>query len=169
MEDVITATDQRLANTRNLKQIRNNPAYLIDFSVTVGADVAEIWRYLQSGILHKAPAVLEANTRATRIVTDLFLWFCLQPGLIESHFREAHRRLCDTKYIKWYLSNVGVMGGIPKRLVEKFCLASTIGIELKSSGDNWSVPIYNIILAKDYVASLTDSRAIAEHGRLWNG
>ena len=71
--------------------------------------------------------------------------------------------------MKWYSGLSGGCAGIPKRLVEKFGLTGTIGISLKTSGDNWSIPIDDLILAKDYVASLTDTRAIAEHGRIWSG
>ena len=83
MEDVITTTDYRLAKIPSIEAVRKHIDYLIDYSPSVSADLAENWRELQSGRLHKAPAVLEANSRATRIVSDLFFWFCLQPQLVE--------------------------------------------------------------------------------------
>lgn len=169
MEDVITATDRRLATIPNHEAVRKHVDYLVDFSPWIGADLAEIWRELQSGRLHKVPEVIEANSRATRIVSDLFFWFCFQPELVESHFREAHLRLHGTEYMKWYIKRVGESVAILKRRVEKFAFASTIGVKLRDSEDNWYIPTQDLVLAKDYVASLADSRAIAEHQRIWSG
>ena len=41
-----------------------------------------------------------------------------------------------------------------------------IGSGLKEEGDNLVVPIYDIVLAKDYVASLTDTHANTAYAEL---
>ncbi len=41
-----------------------------------------------------------------------------------------------------------------------------IGSGLKEEGDNFLVSLYNVVLAKDYVASLTDTHATAAYTEL---
>ena len=56
--------------------------------------------------------------------------------------------------------------GFPKRIVSSLAVDRMIGSGLKEEGDNLVVPIYDIVLAKDYVASLTDTHANTAYAEL---
>ena len=69
----------------------------------------------------------------------------------------------NSVYIKSYKNLVGDTVGIPKRLISSMPIERVIGNKLKSQGDNWMVDTYSIVLAKDYLASLTDKDALREY------
>ena len=62
--------------------------------------------------------------------------------------------------MEWYKSKVGEKVKIPK---SKIPYDYAIGMEIISENDNYLIPIEDLILGKDFVASLTDSRALLEH------
>jgi len=164
MEDILRTTDERLSRLKSLEDVRATRAYTVDFSKTVKEDVNEIWMRLQVGRLHNHPKVIAESVRASQVVRDLFFVYCARPELTSSSFRQHHPPL-DTEYMQWYLRQVGPEVGVPKRLLAGYYSEHMLRGEFKSQGDNWLIPTKNIVLAKDYVASLTDQRAIEEHRR----
>lgn len=165
MEDILRATDERLTHLASLAQVRGTRAYTIDYSDPIKEDILEIWRRLQEGSLHKHPTVVAESMRAARIVRDLFLVYAIAPKLVAQAFRESHRGLATTAYVAWYEQRVGNDIGVPKRLLARYSYEHTLGSEPRSQGDNWLIPTMDLLLAKNYVASLTDTAAIEEHKR----
>jgi dGTPase len=165
MEDILRATDERLTRLASSAQVRGTRAYIIDYSDSIKKDLIEIWQRLQAGRLHTHPAVVAESMRAARIVRDLFLVYAMASKLVAQAFRESHRGLAATPYVAWYEQRVDNYVGVPKRLLARYSYEHTLGSELRSQGDNWLVPTMDLLLAKDYVASLTDTAAIEEHRR----
>lgn len=165
MEDILNYTDKKLSELKTIDCVRKSSEYAVDFSPNVKAEITEIWRKLQSAILHKDSRVIAANMRATKIISNLLYLFALYPQLVESKFRKSHDKLKDSNYVKFYTNKVGDTLGIPKRLLSPYSYEKIIGSDVKSQGDNFNIPTYNLILAKDYVASLTDTSALNEYNK----
>lgn len=165
MEDILTATDVGLRQTGSLQAIRNAPGYVVAYSTALEDDINQIWIDLQAGRLHQDPRVRSENDRAAKMVRELFLVYAMFPHLIDAKFRELHQRLRNTEYVKWYVRRVTDSIGIPKRLVSKYAVQSSLRSDLYDDGDNWRMPTSVIIMAKDYVAGLTDRRALQEFRR----
>jgi len=159
MEDLLTATDERLSHLKDLEEVRKRKEYTIDFSDAIKLEVSEIWQKLQSGKLHQHPTVIAENNRAARIVRELFLVLSVNPKLIPASFRSSHERLSTSSYMQWYKERVGTEIGIPKRLLAKYAFEHTIGSSPQAQGDHWQTRTQDLIMAKDYVASLTDQSA----------
>ena len=167
MEDVLKATERRLANISNLEEVRQREDYTVTYSEAVGDDIDEIWTRLQAGILHTDRSVMTESARAAKIVSDLLLLYTIQPHLVDERFKKAHDKLKTTEYLKWYKGRVGSKIGIPKRRLDKFAYEYALITNLELQGDNVMISTENLVLAKDYVASLTDNRAFLEHRRHW--
>jgi len=166
MEDVLRASDERLVNMASLDQVRKTREYMIDFSSTVKEDIQEVWDKLQSGKLHVDQGVIEETMRAARIVHELLLLYISVPSLVPSSFREAHYWLEQhSPYIAWYKGKDGVGEHImiPKRLVPAYVYEHTLKSPLTFEGDHCRILTRDVILAKDYVASLTDKAAETNH------
>jgi len=166
MEDILNSTDFRLRTIHNIDEdVRMTREYIVAYSDVLGTEIGEVWDRLQAGRLHKHQAVVSEYGRAARIVRDLLLLFASTPALVEPIFRKSHESLynprCD--YIGWYVSRVGEKVGIPKQILSKYSYEYNIGMRLEEQGDKWLIPIENLVLAKDYVASLTDTTAVSEH------
>lgn len=160
MEDVIVETDRRLAHMRTTEAVRSARDYTVAFSSEIQEEINEIWETLQKGILHKDSRVIKANLETVKIVSELFLIYALSPALVDERFSRSHRRLIDTEYMHHYEFLVKKKNaGIPSRLVTQMFLERMIGGEFKRKGEEWIVPLHQIIMAKDYVASLTDVQA----------
>lgn len=167
MEDIIENSDRNLSRLKDLNAVRKQRSYSIDFSRPIAIEFSEIWQKLQSGRLHKHPTVQKVNNRSSQIVRDLFLVCAVSPSVISETVRLSHDGLRDTEYYKAYRDRAkGETIGIPKRLLAKFAFEHTIGQKLAGAGDHWKVGVYDVILAKDYVASLTDAAAEQEHASL---
>ena len=161
MEDIINATEQRLGKLRGIADVRKAPEYTVNHSPKMQKAVAEVWHKLQAGRLHKDARVIMANVRSANIVSQLVILLCYHPDLISVQFRLAHERLYKTDYLKFYRDRVGRHVRIPEQLRGFLSLEYTIG----QSGIAADVTTENLILAKDYVASLTDSAARSLHSR----
>ena len=73
----------------------------------------------------------------------------------------------SSKYMAHYRGLAGRdMIGFGKRIVSSLAVDRMIGSGLKEEGDNFLVSLYDVVLAKDYVASLTDTRATAAYTEL---
>jgi hypothetical protein len=98
-------------------------------------------------------------------VSELTLAFALVPDLIDARFREEHERLTSSNYIDFYKRQVGKSVRIPKELLAFLPMYTLIGKSWSISSDP-DVPITHLVMAKDYVAGLSDSRARAFHRNL---
>jgi dGTPase len=163
MEDMLTSTDARIARLPSLQAVRHLRDYVVDFSPALKEELDEVWQRLQKGILHKHRAVVAENMQAARIVRDLLITYTIAPELIEPRFAILHQGLKQTDYMKWYLQQLSDQVGLSEEVLSRYAFRHIIGAKLHKQGSNWLVPTENLVLAKDYVASLTDSRAASEH------
>lgn len=164
MEDVLHATSRRLSGVLP-NAVRSAHDFMVNHSEEMQADVHEIWVKLQAGRLHRDRRVVGANLAAGRIVSELTLAFALVPDLIDARFREEHERLTSSNYIDFYKRQVGKSVRIPKELLAFLPMYTLIGKSWSISSDP-DVPITHLVMAKDYVAGLSDSRARAFHRNL---
>jgi dGTPase len=163
MEDVLTTSEKRLSQMKNNEEVKNADGYLIRFSSDLQDCMDEIWTKLQSGLLHKDSRVEAANFRAAQITSALFYLYAFSPELIDSTFKQNHKLLENSHYMQSYNSKLERMIGIAKHKVAHFNFNLLIGKEIETEGDNYKIPTYNVILAKDYVASLSDQCALKEY------
>jgi dGTPase len=170
MEDVIEETDRRLARLGSVAEIRRADDYAIGFSPILNDEVTHVWRTLQAGILHKDRRVLVANMQAAKIVTQLFLLFALAPGLADDRFQRMHRGLNGTEYMSHYKRLVASGSvSIPATTASTLFLERLIGYASEPKNGAWVVAVEDIIMAKDYVAGLTDTLAKNLHQELLGG
>lgn len=169
MEDVLTASDGQLRTVNSVEDVRNGDDYVIAFSPAMRAEVTEVWHWLQAGILHKNERVVAANMRAARVISDLLVLFAVAPELIDSTFSKSHNGLRTTEYMSWYTRKLGPTVGVSGSLFSRYFYDHVIGRELRRQGDNYLIDTPNLVLAKDYVASLTNSLADEEHRRHFGG
>ena len=167
MEDVLRATSRRLSST-SPDAVRNASDFLVNHSEEMQGDVAEIWTKLQAGRLHRDQRVVGANLSAARIVSELTLAFALIPELVERRFREEHERLSNSDYMRFYRRQVGASVRIPKELCSFLPMYTLIGKGFSLSSDP-DFPTMDLVMAKDYVAGLSDSRARVFHRDLFAG
>lgn len=163
MEDILNSTDRRLSNFKRLEEVRENRAYTVDHSIEIKEEISEIWKNIQSGILHRNPKVIESNMRAAKVVTQLFYLYSFTPELIDANFLKNFLLLDNSDYMNFYRRRLGDEVGIPKTHLTPLSIEKIIGSELHSQGANWKLPTFQLILAKDYIASLTDSKALNEY------
>jgi dGTPase len=167
MEDVLHATSRRLARSSS-KNARDGTEFLVNHSEEMLVDVAEIWSSLQAGRLHLDRRVIAANLAAARTVSQLTLAFALLPELIERRFQEEHERLWNSEYAQFYQRLVGNSVRIRKELISFLPMYTLIGKFVNIMLDS-DIPVMHLIMAKDYVAGLSDSRARAFHTDLFAG
>lgn len=160
MEDVIMASGRRIAQCKSADDVRRANEYTIDHSSAIRADVAEVWRKLQAGMLHKHHRVVAANLRAGKMVSRLLVLFAIAPELIDRDFARSHRNLKHTTYLRWYRERSGASVSVPRTATAGLPLSHSIGVGLPDA-EHYEVPIHDLVMAKDYVASLTDRRAMA--------
>jgi dGTPase len=179
MEDLILESSKRLTKINNTTTIFNVGQYTIFQSATIDSDMDEIWKKIQVAKLHKDPRVMTANLNAARKVSELALLYVAFPSLIEEQFRLEHGRLkiLSKKYIGHY-DQFG--SGDPDKA--KYVEVSTdlfrflpmdriIGEELiiDATQSTQKLPVYDIVLSKDYVASLTDKKVNSLYEQLIRG
>ena len=179
MEDLILESSKRLTKIKNSTTVFNVGYYTIFQSPTIDRDMNEIWEKIQVAKLHKDPRVMTANLNAARKVSELTLLYVAFPSLIEEQFRVEHERLktLSTKYIGHYdqfgkgLPGKQNMVVVSTDLFRFLPMDRIIGEELKvdASQSSQEVPIYDIVLAKDYVASLTDKKVNSLYEQLIRG
>ena len=88
------------------------------------------------------------------MVSELLLLFTLFPEHINTQFRMEHERLNSTEYLKYYRDQHQTIE-IPYDLLKFLPLDMMIGFH---PGKTKYIDVYQLILAKDYVASLTDKK-----------
>jgi dGTPase len=160
MEDVLVSTNLQLSRMKTLERVREADDYCVRLSAPIQADVDQVWRELQEGRLHRDGRVVRSNLIAARTVTHLFVLFSLRPELIENRFRRLHENLGDSEYLAFYRRAVGRESvRFPVDLVRADSVDRLIGADLTLDGGDYLVPVEHVVMAKDYVASLTDTRA----------
>ncbi|HEY5960607.1 MAG TPA: hypothetical protein VIV60_28835, partial [Polyangiaceae bacterium] len=163
MEDIIDESARRLASCGGLDDVRESDRYTVDHSATMKADMDEVWQVLQKGKLHRASQVVKANLRSGKIVGELLILFALVPELVDQSVRHSHGRLAKTSYLKWYRDRIGGTDvvTIPERLCRFIAPERLIGLKPASDagGTGYRIPMHQLIMAKDYVASMTDTAA----------
>jgi dGTPase len=133
---------------------------MIQHSEEMLSDIEEIWRKLQVDCLHRDRRVVLANLHAARIVGELAVTYSLMPELIEERFRRDYERLNESQYMNWYKKKVGAKVTYPMHAVigKKYDLAKEITVNTEQ-----------LVIAKDYVASFSDSRARLFHKQVAEG
>lgn len=170
MEDLIQASSKRLARTTDLSPagVRKNSEYLLQHSDDVLADMREIWERIQKTLLHADRRVVSANLHAGRIVSVLAVSCALLPELLDRQFVREYERLNSSQYMEFYRGTAGKRVTIPAEMVAQVPVSTLVGGSHKP-GTVATVDVPNLVMAKDYVAGLTDSRARAFYGQLMNG
>jgi dGTPase len=171
MEDVILESSKRLSKVRNLDAVKKYSDYCIHHSPTIEQDMNEVWNKIQVRKLHADPRVRAANLKASKMVSDLTLLYIAIPDLIDESFRVEHARLLSLKsgqpYIRHYEksssdSSVGKKTVPVQSDIFRFLPLDRVigeGLSVDLSIREQQIKVYDIILAKDFVASLTDKRA----------
>ena len=165
MEDVLVTSNRRLASM-SPRNVRDATQYTINQSQEILSDMSEVWVRLQVGKLHEDHRVKLANLRAARIVSDLTIAFAVCPQLVEAQFSAEHSRLRTKDYLDQYRKRAGASVTVEQRLVEFLSLDNMIGFN-HDRGRPVKVPIEDLVQAKDFVAGLTDSRALTLHSELF--
>lgn len=165
MEDVILESSKRLSKIKSRQDVFTLGDYAIFHSPTIDADMDEVWKKIQVAKLHKDPRVLSANLNASRMVSELTILYIAFPSLIDNEFRKEHIRL-DTQnsaYMKFYNSygsgknkQIKVNSDIFKFMPMDRVIGEEKTINFANSVQD--INVYDIVLAKDYVASLTDKK-----------
>lgn len=157
MQDAITESSRRIMKLKSKSDLDGANDYSIAQSPEMQRDLDEVWVKLQSGVLHRDARVRVANMKAGQIVRELTLFLARAPECLDPHYVTAHSRLWRTEYIAFFHKAVGkradlraVNGVVEGRMAQ---LGST------------SVRVEELVLAKDYVAGLSDERARALHSR----
>jgi dGTPase len=155
----------RLGAGANAKAIRSAAKYTINHSSEMADEVGEIWKKLQVARLHTDQRVEAANLKASGIVAELTLAYAIKPQLVDSRFMAEHKRLWGTAYMKFYRDRGGSEVTIPRAMYAFMPLHVMIGTDHPLSVDV-KLPVEQLIAAKDYVASLSDSRSRIFHADL---
>lgn len=158
MNDVIAESSRRIARTGSPEALCSAKEYLIAHSPELQSELNEVWNKLQSGILHQDARVRIANMKAGQIVRELTLFLARAPECLEQNFVAAHRRLWDGQYLNPYRTAVG------KKADLRAVRGADAGRLQQFSGT--STEVEHLVLAKDYVAGLSDERARTLHSRL---
>ncbi|MFB2652671.1 dGTP triphosphohydrolase [Shewanella seohaensis] len=154
MEDIILESTKRISKLKNRNDIFKADDYCIYHSRQINNDINEIWGKIQVAKLHLDPRVLSANMKASKMVSELLLMFTLFPEHINTQFKIEHQRLNSTEYMRFYREQHKTIE-IDLRILSFLPLDMMIGFDQNKTK---YIDVYNLILAKDYVASLTDKK-----------
>ena len=124
-------------------------------------DISEVWKKVQVKILHNHPKIVGATARASHIIRTLLMLFSFNPNLVDPNFR-SHFSFLDTRYMDFYRNAIGEKETISIEKSKGSYFDPALGKDptIESSKYEYRMPLQNIILAKDYVVSLTDGQAI---------
>lgn len=154
MEDIILESTKRISKLKSKADVFKAGDYCIFHSEQINSDMGEIWDKIQVSKLHLDPRVLSANMKASKMVSELLLLFTLFPEHINTQFRIEHERLNSTEYMNYYRNQHKTIE-IPYNILRFLPLDMMIGF---NQGNTKYIDVYNLILSKDYVASLTDKK-----------
>ena len=108
-----------------------------------------------------------ANLRAARIVSDLTIVFAVCPRLVDADFASDHSRLRKTEYFDHYRRLGSPSVTIQASLIRPLQLERMIDGKYQA-GQPAHVEVEDLVQAKDFVVSLTDSRARSLHCELFS-
>lgn len=166
MSDLLQETNRILSRIRSARKIRTAKHYCVQLSPNLLTDMREVWHKLQKGILFKDKRVQQANVRAERVIKELLILLTFYPDTMDKEFKNTWSKICVKckKYIEWYKDhrvkrrkNKILM---PKEFICRFISGFSVDKNIEFYRNMCQVPIRNIIMAKDYVASLTDDKAL---------
>jgi len=164
MEDVLDSSSTRLSDA-NGENYRDK--YMIDFSPDISACMDEIWKNIQSKKLHDTQKVSASNVKAAQIIEPLFYLYLFEPNLIDKQFKNQHASLKNSSYMAYY-KNLGINNVIINRQkVLQYKLDLSINNNFEISSDNYQIDVYDVIRAKDYIATFTDQKALKEYGNFF--
>ncbi len=158
MKDVIAESSRRIVRLASRDALLTAGEYVIAHSPELQRELDEVWVKLQAGILHRDARVRIANMRAGQIVRELTLFFACAPECLEANFVRAHERLWGGPYLAAYRGAIG-------KLADLRAVPGADAGRLQQLGKT-SVEVEHLVLAKDYVAGLSDERARALHTQL---
>ncbi|MCL2913018.1 dNTP triphosphohydrolase [Shewanella corallii] len=154
MEDIILESTKRISKLKSKYDVFKSDDYCIFHSGQIDNDMGEVWNKIQVAKLHLDPRVLSANMKASKMVSELLLMLTLFPEHINEQFKIEHERLNTTEYMKYYRDQHKTIT-IPPEFLKFLPLDMMIGFKINSTKD---IDVYHLVLAKDYVASLTDKK-----------
>lgn len=170
MEDILKASSKKLErlSSKSLDAVRSAKDYTIQHSDDVLDDMSQVWTKLQAGKLHADGRVVAANLQAARIVAELTTAYALIPNLIDSAYRLEYQRLKDSQYLAAYRKRVGSGERVEFRheLLSFLPIYLLVGSAIEPDEDI-EIPVDDLVMAKDYVASLSDSRARKLHSDIF--
>lgn len=168
VEDIIHASTIRIsqANLVDMNSARNAESYIISYSEEIENDVKEVWAKLQTNLLFKNKNVLTANLLAAKIVSELVILFTLIPDLIDATFKSNHEKLHSGEYLTYYRTKVGRTITLKSEMLNFMPFHLMIGTKYEPYNDINNIQIEHLILAKDYVCSLSDFKARQLHNTL---
>jgi len=170
MEDAIKASTHCISQSSidSPESVRKHKDYLIKLSDSIQADINEIWKKLQCNLLFKHKKVLSSNIFAAKIVSELVLVFTLIPSLVDKRFQSDYEKLRESDYIKAYINKVGPNITIKKEMLSFMPFHLVIGEDYPPYNDINSIPVFQLIQAKDYVCSLSDYKTRILHKEILN-
>lgn len=158
MKDAISESSRRIVRVRSRDALQGQSDYLIAHSPEVQRDLDEVWTKLQAGVLHRDARVRIANMKAAQIVRELTLFLARAPECLEPNFVRSHKRLWNSGYVGAYRTAIG-------KLADLRAVRGAESGRLQQLGKS-SIEVEHLVLAKDYVAGLSDERARALHSQL---
>ena len=162
MEDIILESTRRIGKLSSKNDVFKADDYCIFHSSQIHSDMGEIWRKIQVAKLHGDPRVLSANMMASKMVGELLLLLTIFPEHINIQFRTEHERLNCTDYMDYYRKQHRKLT-IPDSLVSFLPLDMMIGFKPEKYRN---IDVYQLVLAKDFVAGLTDKKLKKLHNDL---
>lgn len=96
------------------------------------------------------------------MVSDLTLLFAASPGLVDAEFSSEYARLHSSKYMAYYRVGAGKTVLVQPQLLAFVPLERLIGSK-HNARKPLEIPIEQLIMAKDFVVGLADSRARKLH------
>jgi dGTPase len=164
MEDIILESSKRISRLNSKQDVRTAGQYCIYHGPEIESDMKEIWSKIQSKKLHCNPRVLSANMNASKIVSELLILYILYPEHINEKFRTEHERLRDSDYIKFYTGKKEKFS-LPIEFTTFLPLNMMIGFKVSQLA---AINTYDLVIAKDYIASLSDNKIKRIHKELLN-
>jgi len=156
MEDLIEESARRISKIKDKKDVRNHSCYLIFHSDEINSDMDEIWKNIQVKKLHNNSEVLSMNLKASRIISEITILFLIFPEYIDKKYINEHKNLISSEYVNFY-RRFNSKVNIHRELLNFLPLDMMIGVDdRKISG----IDPYYLVLAKDYVASLSNKRIV---------
>ena len=168
MEDVINSSTLRISqkNIATPDDARNASEYIINHSTELSNAIGEVWNNLQVRKLFTNRKVLNSNLLAAKIVSELVILFTLIPNLVEEEFNEYYDHLQNSDYHNYFKTKLGIQINIKAEMLNFIPFHLLIGTKYPAYQDINTIPLFDLLRSKDYVASLSDYKARKLHNML---